>query len=137
MKIEKILIPKIRVAVDARLSTEALRRAEPTIVVDEVARTMVVRLETYLHVMGEDQIRIFEKHPSNWWEHFKERWLPKWALLRWPVDYKVIDIIEQRYERVCPHIQDKGQDSHLRWLCAIGREKNLFATLDSGEESVK
>jgi hypothetical protein len=30
------------------------------------------------------------QYPETWWEHFKQRWLPKWALKRWPVKYKVI-----------------------------------------------
>lgn len=25
------------------------------------------------------------KVPANWWEHFKQRWFPAWALKRWPV----------------------------------------------------
>lgn len=25
------------------------------------------------------------KHPRDWWEHFKLRWFPRWALKRWPV----------------------------------------------------
>jgi hypothetical protein len=25
--------------------------------------------------------------PRDWWEHFKERWFPAWALRRWPVQY--------------------------------------------------
>lgn len=23
--------------------------------------------------------------PATWWEHFKQRWFPAWALARWPV----------------------------------------------------
>ena len=23
--------------------------------------------------------------PANWWQHFKQRWFPRWALKRWPV----------------------------------------------------
>ena len=25
--------------------------------------------------------------PADWWQHFKERWFPKWALRRFPVRY--------------------------------------------------
>ncbi len=28
------------------------------------------------------------KTPANWWEHFKQRWFPRWALKRWPVLYE-------------------------------------------------
>lgn len=30
--------------------------------------------------------------PDDWWEHFKERWFPAWALARWPVRKKVIEL---------------------------------------------
>ena len=28
------------------------------------------------------------KYPSDWWQAFKERWSPRWALRRWPVQYE-------------------------------------------------
>lgn len=27
--------------------------------------------------------------PADWWEAFKDRWFPKWALKRWPVEWEV------------------------------------------------
>jgi hypothetical protein len=45
----------------------------------------------------------------------KERWLPEWALSRWPVQYEKIDVSEQKYV-VCPHIQDQPQHRHLEWM---------------------
>jgi hypothetical protein len=31
------------------------------------------------------------KVPANWWQHFKQRFYPKWALQRWPVLFEVYD----------------------------------------------
>ena len=31
--------------------------------------------------------------PANWWEHFKQRWFPKWALKRWPVLFVTYDAV--------------------------------------------
>lgn len=31
------------------------------------------------------------KVPANWWQHFKQRWFPRWALKRWPVLYEWYD----------------------------------------------
>lgn len=36
--------------------------------------------------LGTVQIRV----PLDWWEHFKERWFPTWALARWPVRYRTL-----------------------------------------------
>lgn len=32
------------------------------------------------------------KCPADWWQHFKKRWFPFWALKKFPVKYKTIDI---------------------------------------------
>lgn len=37
--------------------------------------------------------------PSDWWEAVKERWLPAWALRRWPVRYT-----EWRAYRILPAV---------------------------------
>lgn len=29
--------------------------------------------------------------PANWWQHFKQRFFPRWALKRWPVLYEHYD----------------------------------------------
>ena len=29
----------------------------------------------------------YMKTPADWWQHFKERWFPGWALKMWPVVY--------------------------------------------------
>jgi hypothetical protein len=29
--------------------------------------------------------------PANWWQHFKQRWFPAWALDRWPVRLRTVN----------------------------------------------
>ena len=31
-------------------------------------------------------------YPADWREAFKERWFPGWALSRWPVRYKTVEL---------------------------------------------
>jgi hypothetical protein len=38
-------------------------------------------------VYGKELGTITMEVPLDWWEHFKERWFPVWALRRWPVRY--------------------------------------------------
>ncbi len=38
-------------------------------------------------VWGREMQRQECRWPSNWWQAFKERWFPAWALKRWPVQY--------------------------------------------------
>ena len=41
--------------------------------------------------------------PANWWEHFKQRWFPKWALKRWPVLTIAYDAIDYLPRVPIPH----------------------------------
>lgn len=31
-------------------------------------------------------------YPEDWWQAFKQRWLPRWALRRWPVRQRTIEM---------------------------------------------
>jgi len=44
-------------------------------------------------IWGEPLQKKTIRAPSNWWQHFKERWFPGWAKRRWPVQYRV-EILE-------------------------------------------
>lgn len=35
------------------------------------------------------------KHPADWWEAFRERWLPSWWLKYYPVNYTIWQIDRQ------------------------------------------
>lgn len=42
-------------------------------------------------IQHEEQLVHHEFHvdmPVDWWQHFKERWFPRWAIRRWPVRTK-------------------------------------------------
>jgi len=45
-------------------------------------------------VLGETIQTKTIRYPADWWQAFKARWFPVWALLRWPVEYTthVIDV---------------------------------------------
>lgn len=43
--------------------------------------------------------------PANWWEHFKQRWFPAWALKRWPVLTTAYDAIDYLPRVPIPHPQ--------------------------------
>ena len=36
-------------------------------------------------VYGRTMEEVKAEYPADWWEAFKERWLPAWAKKRWPV----------------------------------------------------
>jgi len=74
-------------------------------------------METYIHGIAKERISVHKRWPKDWWQAFKDRWFPAWALKRWPVQWETIDIDQQIYQAVCPHIQDDPQSRHLQFLC--------------------
>jgi len=42
-------------------------------------------LEMKACVLHEPQDEYVISWPENWWEHFKDRWFPKWAKKKWPI----------------------------------------------------
>jgi hypothetical protein len=43
--------------------------------------------------------------PSDWWQHFKQRWFPSWALRKWPVKMTVIRDYKRNDETVTRTIE--------------------------------
>jgi hypothetical protein len=84
-------------------------------------RAMITEIDTYVLGMPLERIEVHRKYPRDWWQAFKERWFPAWAIRRWPVAYEHIDVDEQRYGRICPHL-DAPQDKHLMFLAGTGME---------------
>ena len=54
--------------------------------------------------------------PLDWWQHFKDRWFPKWAKRRWPVQHEKIEWTTNVY-RICPHLNiETGNARHIEWM---------------------
>lgn len=73
---------------------------------------LLIELEGYLAAIGEDEVEV--SRPIDWWEAFKERWFPRWALRRWPVMRRVFK--RKVYAAVCPHHFHEPVGRHLCWL---------------------
>ena len=53
----------------------------------DVATNMMLDLSAYVWAqkLQDEQVALSVSYPSTWWQHFKQRWFPKWALAKWPV----------------------------------------------------
>lgn len=103
-------LPTLPSASDSRLEMQAA--AEYNLVL----RRMAVQMTSYLEAIPDHEIRVDRKWPADWWQAFKERWLPKWALTRWPVKYDGVYVREMIYKAVCPHISGEPTSVHTEWL---------------------
>lgn len=58
-------------------------------------------LELHSSIWGEKQMEkevkaeVVVKHPADWWQAFKKRWFPGWALKRWPVRMEVVRKVQR------------------------------------------
>lgn len=95
-----------------------LSRASIESHIEHERNLLVLQMRSHVHGMTRERITVNERWPTDWWQAFKERWLPKWALDRWPVQYREIHIDQPIYLAVCPHIQDQPQGTHLQWMAA-------------------
>lgn len=65
-----------------------IRGLRPQQVVDEALRGTIVQLDG-LVALWRSQATI--EVPADWWQHFKQRWFPAWALRLWPVQVRRYD----------------------------------------------
>lgn len=91
---------------------------------DEAANELVLTLYAHLYGHEGNRVQVNECWPADWWEAFKDRWFPEWALDRWPVRYKRIIIDQPIYSGVCPHI-DAPQRTHLEWIASHARAEDV------------
>lgn len=53
---------------------------------DNCIKCMILRLRAGIY--GETLKKVEISYPQDWWQHFKQRWFPKWAKDKWPVIMK-------------------------------------------------
>ena len=109
---------QIRVGLSERIPIHELLgvKEEVQVYEDELLRSVVLRMQSYLHASPKDRVSIHRKWPKTWWDAVKERFAPNWFLRRWPVDYHRIDVEQPIYGPTCPHLVTAPQQRHLEWI---------------------
>lgn len=83
--LNQVKLDKIKLGIQQAVSSELLGAS---VDFERMAGGMILmQLRGYL--WGEDLEPREIRHPRDWWQAFKERWAPQWALRRWPVIYTV------------------------------------------------
>ena len=57
---------------------------------DLMLESAVAQLRVF--VLGKEMEPLHYQWPATWWEALKERWFPRWAKERWPVEYEHRDV---------------------------------------------
>ena len=123
----------MRFAIQQQVS-KSLIEAGISCPVEVVAREFARRLvfEFSIRVPGKKEKREVSRKkeqrtfawPRDWWQAFRQRWLPAWWLRRWPVQMHVEitvreDVTEIHETRVCPHVHVPEQRSHLYFVAGL------------------
>ena len=111
--VHRLVLEKVRLSVGQILPNEVDAKfyRDPTQLADNVR----AHFQTYIAGMGGETVRIEKQWPRDWWQAFRERWLPKWWLAKHPVQYERIDFQRRFFEKVCPHFKfpDRpGEERH-------------------------
>ena len=56
-----------------------------------IADGLVVRVKQ--DILGRELERIDARYPANWWEAFKDRWMPEWLCRRYPVRWTEVSLV--------------------------------------------
>ncbi len=99
-------------------------------VAEDIIRGMLLGIETRLLAKRRDET--FEAtepagvvaYPADWWQAFKARWFPRWALRLWPVIetqiQKSVRRVTNTTYRVCPHVAIRHEPGrshvHFQWM---------------------
>jgi len=70
------------------VSDKLLESADVNVIVDTVMRNMIMEIHRKFSSLEIKRQEV--KYPADWKQAFKERWFPKWALKKWPVQYTTI-----------------------------------------------
>jgi hypothetical protein len=117
---QRLICERVMVCLTETASLETLQHFQSATRVhawvDYMAHKLWVQMSIEMPGVLEEVIDIHEQFPLTWWDAVKERWFPAWALRRWPVRYRRIDVHQKRFAAVCPHVRIDQQGSHLQWL---------------------
>jgi hypothetical protein len=80
---------------------------------------MLIELHTYLMSAQRKAKETAIEAPADWWEHFKQRWAPKWFLRKYPVKMKHLGFVSNVTNYICPHTNTNwgnDKETHVAWL---------------------
>jgi len=83
-------LEKLRIGATTRISREIARDVDVDLWQDFAFDQLVwaVTSQFAAQKIGESTVT----YPADWWQAFKDRWFPGWALKRWPVKFRTFDM---------------------------------------------
>ena len=80
-------LEKLRVGLSTLISEDLLYDMDIDVAQEIIHQHIRVSVTGNILKLGKGRSMTIE-YPEDWWQAFKDRWFPDWALRRWPVRYK-------------------------------------------------
>ena len=87
----------------------------------EVSPDIIISCERYIATMGLDTV----VYPETWWDAFKDRWFPVWALNRWPATFRTYTakaLFPKLYEKIPMSHEDIQREFGNFRIAYLGKE---------------
>jgi hypothetical protein len=120
--IRRIILERVRQRVQVRLTGMAKGQLE------HVSEDALYTMEHNLLAEATADLVLEVSYPQNWWQHFRQRWLPKRWLAKHPVKMTRERKRAKRYANVCPHHNEPSTGPHLEFL-TWGRDEDRYTEL--------
>lgn len=116
-QIREIRVEQIKIAVRANICYDLQDGTQIKVLEETTGKNLAIELWAYIYAMPKEHIFIDRSFPKTWIDAIKNRWFPRWALKKWPIQWEHIKVDQRIYGNICPHITfpDHRQD-HVIFL---------------------
>lgn len=114
-RLEMVTATISRIGASAVASNELIADAVFKFTPDPLTDTLVGQITAYVLECCHEEVAGEELVPADWWQAFKARWFPVWALERWPVSHRRIRTVVRKI-RMCPHVKSDRHKQHIEFL---------------------
>ena len=84
---------------------------------DMCLRQMILTIEgTFAASEIKHRVDVAKRWPKDWWQAFRERWMPAWWLAKYPVQYEVFELHKTFETKICPHLDASGRGQCLEFM---------------------
>lgn len=118
LKFERVVLDKVKFNLTNKVSPVILNDLKISSY-NPFGDELTIKLEGFLFQKKTSDTAIFDtvQIPKDWWEAVKERFFPKFLLLRYPVKYRIIQSkIVTNITKTCPHLNIASDKDHIDFL---------------------
>lgn len=84
--------------------------------IDMAVMDIIVRVEYYVLGKVAENEKVTVSVHKDWWEGFKDAWMPQWFKRQYPV--KLREIVTMTVYRICPHVNASRDADHYFFLAS-------------------